>query len=353
MLHLLLVAFAAGSLAPVARFQDPAPPPAPAPVRALVRGTRVRLAAQPGHEPGRGFLGYSWPETNASLIVLEMPGPYAEVVQGFDKNAIERGGMKLIEREETKVCGRDGLLVYASQEANAQPYRKWVALCGEGQRSVLLNAVYPAEHEAELKPLFRAVLLAAEWDPTLEVDPFAILPWTIATPEGLRFGGAVGQTLMYTLTGELSREKGRGAEPVMIVSPSMGEAQVKEARTFAELRVRQLPGLQKLEILRSEPFEAGGRAGWEVTAKALHAQDQIEVCVYQVMLVGPGEYWLAVGTVGFDQADPWVPRFRSSARSWKLKAEPAPTPKPPDGPAPKPPPKPQPKPQPKDEPAPK
>ncbi len=339
MLHLLLVAFAAGPHPPAVWFQDPPPAPAPAPPhvpgRALVPGTRVRLAAPPGHEPGRGFLGYFWPEKRASLIVLEMPGPYAEAAQGFDKAGLERSGMKLIERKETKVCGRDGLLVYASQDANGQPYRKWVALCGDEKRSVLLNAVYPAEHESELSQTFRAVLLAAEWDPTLEVDPFAILPWTIATPEGLRFGGSVGQTLMYTQSGELSREKGRGAEPVMIVSPSMGEAQVKDARAFAEQRVRQLPGLQKVEVLHSAPFEAGGRTGWELTVKARHAQDRIDVCAFQVLLVGPDEYWLAVGTVGFDKCEEWVPRFRASAMSWKLKAEPEPKPVPRDEPAPK------------------
>ena len=318
----LLVAFAPGLL-PIA-VQDPPPAPKPAPVRALVPGTRVKLVAPPGHEAGRGFLGYSWPETGASLIVLEMPGPYAETAKGFDKAGLERGGMKLLERKETKVCGRDGLLVYVSQDANGQPYRKWVALCGDEKRSVMLNAVFPADREGELSHAFRAVLLEAEWDPALAVDPFAILPWTIAAPEGLRFAGSVGQTLMYTPSGELSREKGRAAEPILIVSPSMGATTVKDARAFAEQRVRQLPGIQKVEILRSEPFEAGGRAGWELTVKARNAQAGIDLCVHQVLLVGPDEYWLAVGTVGFEKCDEWTPRFRASARSWKLKAEPKP-----------------------------
>ena len=327
MWHALLLALAPSPLPVAVAIEDPKPAPV------LVPGTRVRLAPPPGHEPGRGFLGYFWPEKSASLIVLEMPGAYAETAKGFDKAGLERGGMKLIERKETKVCGLDGLLVYASQDANGEPYRKWVALCGNDKRTVLLNAVFPAGNEAELSPVFRAVLLSAEWDPTLEVDPFAILPWTMTTPEGLRFGGSVGQTLIYTQSGELSREKGRGAEPVMIVSPSMGKVDVGDARAFAEKRVRQLPGFQKLEILRSEAFAAGGRTGWELTAKARHAQDQIDVSVYQVLLVGQDEYWLAVGTVGFEKGEEWVPRFRASAKSWQPKEAEKPAPK--DDPVPK------------------
>ena len=88
---------------------------------------------------------------DAELIRKEL-GKFVDkaIAKGFDKQGLERGGMKLIERKETKVCGLDGLLVYASQEANGQPYRKWVALCGNEKRTVLLNAVFPAEHEAEL-----------------------------------------------------------------------------------------------------------------------------------------------------------------------------------------------------------
>src|SRR5690606_14791482 len=49
------------------------PTPAARAGHVLVPGTRVRLAPPAGHEAGRGFLGYQWPESATSLMVLEMP----------------------------------------------------------------------------------------------------------------------------------------------------------------------------------------------------------------------------------------------------------------------------------------
>ena len=92
--------------APILLAQDPAPVPKPELV--LVPGTRVRLAPPAGHQPGRGFLGYQWPETSASLIVIEMPGPYAEASTGFEEKRLAKAGMKLVESSEAKISGRDG-----------------------------------------------------------------------------------------------------------------------------------------------------------------------------------------------------------------------------------------------------
>jgi hypothetical protein len=287
---------------------------------ALVPGTRVRLAAPPGHVQGAGFHGYSWPETGASLIVIEMPGPYAEVKKGFDKKGLESGGMKLIERKETKICGRAGVLVFAAQDSQGKAYRKWVAVSGDQQRSVLLNAVFPADQEKALSATFEAVLLGAEWDPKLEIDPFEVLPWTVEAPEGLRFAGNVGTAFAFTDDGELV-QKGRPGSPRLTISPSIGVASVEDARGFAEKRVRELPGLDKIEIARSEPFEAGSLRGWEIVGKARDPKLKGDVCTHQILLVGAEEYFLFVGQVRAEDGDQWVPRFRASAKSWQRKPD--------------------------------
>lgn len=306
------------------RVEDPAP--APKTARVLVPGTRIRLEPPAGHEPGRGFLGYQWSESAASLIVVEMPGAYAEVARGFDAKAIEKGGMKLVSATDAKISGRDARLVHTTQESQGIRFEKWIAIYGDDKRSVLLNAVYPEELAGTFSAPMKAALLGSEWDPDLEVDPFAPLPWTIAKPEGLRFAGNMGTTLAYTEDGEFV-QKGKGGAARILVSPSMGEVQVGDARAFAEKRLAQLPLGKNAAIESSTAFEAGGRTGWEIVAKARDEKEAVDLLVHQVLLVGEGEYHLFVSQCGLDRRETWLPRFRACASSWKLKEAPQDAPK--------------------------
>lgn len=325
MLFALVVAVGFGCAAPAATLRhDPPPSPAPTPFEKpapeLVPGTRVRLAPPPEHEPGRGFLGYSWPELGASLIVIEMPGPYAEVVAGFDAAGLEKGGMKVVEAREAKVCGRAGKLVLATQESQGMRFMKWLALCGDEKRTLMLNAVFPEQFGEHLSPLFEATLLGAEWDPKLVVDPFAPLPWTLSAPKGLRFAGNLGTTLAYTEDGEFV-QKERPKAATFMVSPSMGEANVGDRKRFAEMRVRGLPVGKGLAIESSLDFPIDGAQGWEIVATA-RKTDDVTIAVHQVIVVREGEYLVFVGQCGVETRDTWLPRFRASVASWKPKPEP-------------------------------
>lgn len=304
--------------------EDPAP--AARLGQVLVPGTRVRLAPPSGHEAGRGFLGYQWPESATSLMVLEMPGPYLEVAKGFDAKGLAKGGMQLVEASDAKIGGRDARLVLVTQESQGTRFKKWIAIFGDAKRTVMLNAIFPEELEGELPAALKAAVLAAEWDPTLEVDPFAPLPWTLTRPEGLLFAGNMGTALLYTEDGEVVQKEKPAAARLMI-SPSMGEVDVGDPRAFAEKRIRQLPFGKSLEIESSTAFEAGGRKGWEIVAKARHDKAPVDLLVHQVLLVGEGEYHLFVSQCGREQRDAWLPRFRACAASWKLKEVPVETPK--------------------------
>jgi len=306
------------------RREDPAP--AARSGHVLVPGTRVRLTPPAGHEKGRGFLGYQWPESAGSLMVLEMPGPYLEVWKGFDAKGLARGGMTLVEASDVKIGGRDGRLVLVTQESQGTRFKKWIAVFGDAKRTVMLNAIFPEELAGDLPAALKACVLAAEWDPTLEVDPFAPLPWTLTRPEGLLFAGNMGTALLYTEDGEVVQKEKPAAARLMI-SPSMGEVEVGDPRAFAEKRIRQLPFGKTLELESSVAFEAGGRKGWEIVAKARHDKAPVDLLVHQVLLVGEGEYHLFVSQCGRDQRDIWLPRFKACAASWKLKEAPAEAPK--------------------------
>lgn len=329
----MILALALASLAlstpPVVVSAREDPAPAARPERVLVPGTRVRLAPPAGHERGRGFLGYQWPEMGSSLIVVEIPSAYAELANGMDEKGLAKGGMKLVEAKDVKVGSRDGRLILVTQDMQGIPMRKALVLVGDEKRTCMLNASSPAELEVPFFDELKNVLLAAEWDPKLEVDPFAALDWTVAKPEGLKFAANLGTALLYTEDGEVVQKDTPGSARLTI-SPSTGAVEVSDARTFAEARLKKLPYGRAAEIESSTELRVGERAAWEIVAKARDEKAGIDLLVHQVLVVGEGEYHLFVAQCAAERRDAWLPRFRDAARSLRPAPAPAPAAKEPE-----------------------
>lgn len=284
-------------------------------------GTRVSLAPPAGHAPGSGFFGYQWADSGVSLIVAELRAPSAEMGAGFDAENLAKQGMTLLEATDAKFGQHKGRLVHATQRANGVLYEKWLAVFGDEKRTVLITLNLPDALDDERAAQFKAAVQGAVWDPTLQVDPFALLPWTIARPQGLEFATNIGPTLLFTEDGE-PVQKDKPASARLIVGPSAGEAKVADARKFAESRIRKLPGMADLELESSVEFAVGGRTGWELVARATDRDSGQELLLHQVLLVGQSDYVLFVGQCAREQRDTWLPRFQACAASWKLKPPP-------------------------------
>lgn len=310
---LLLLAAPSSS---VLRLEEPVP--AKKEQRSVVPGTRVRLIPPAGHAAGRGFLGYQWEDSAASLMVMEMPGDFATTVAGFDEKGLAKGGMKLLETSSVKLEGRDARLFLVSQTSQGIAFKKWMVVTGDAKRTVLMTASFPEELEGELPQALKQALLGAEWDPKLEVDPFAPLTWTIATPQGLRFAGNLGTSLIYTEDGEMV-QKDKPAVARLSVSPSMGTVEVGDIQSFAEKRWKQLPYGKGFAWEGSQAFESPLRKGWEIVGKYTDPKQGIAIQVQQLILVGEGEYHIFVGQCAGAQAETWLPRWRECAKSWKPK----------------------------------
>jgi len=66
----------------------------------------VAMPQPPGFEKAEDFYGFQQPSTGASVMVLAIPGPFAEVTQGFTKTALAERGMTLHAKELTRVKGQ-------------------------------------------------------------------------------------------------------------------------------------------------------------------------------------------------------------------------------------------------------
>jgi hypothetical protein len=317
MIALCLLLLVSPSL-PTAVREDP---PAAKSERVIVAGTHVKLRPPAGFVPAVGFTGFHLPDLGVSILVTEIPGPFAEVAKGTDEKGLRRSGMKLISRSDVTISGRTGLLIHASQTMQDVEYEKWMAIFGDEKNTVMVVGAFPKILAAGQSDALKRVVLDAEWDPTLAVDPFADLDWTVDVAKELVFAGRMQKVLTFNVEGSMPAKDPSG--PMLIVAPSVDDTPIDDLKKYAEKRLQATALLRKFVIQRSEAVQVAGFDAWEIVASAEHEKSKLSTHLYQLMIVRPEGYILVQGRCTQEAAKQFAPLFEQGARSWKPKPKPA------------------------------
>lgn len=138
----------------------------------LVSGTRVRLLPPPGFTLSDEFFGLNHAETGSRVVVSEIPVALAEAPLADDAT-YAKGGVTILDRQNVKVAGQDGVLLEAKQTMAGEVIRKWILYFGDDQRTVMLVGAYRAGQEQIFREALRFCLLNAKIDPNAQIDPAA------------------------------------------------------------------------------------------------------------------------------------------------------------------------------------
>lgn len=274
----------------------------------------VAIPQPSGFEKSEGFYGFQQPSTGASVMVLAIPGPFAEVTQGFTKTALAEKGMTLHSKELTQVKGQAGVKVYFSQQAYGQEFLKWAVLFGDGQRTTMVVATSPKSHAAKLRHSLQTVIQSVE--PTqMAVAP---LPFKIETAAGLAQVQevATGNTALFTRDGTVP--VATPSDPMFIVAFSIGEVFVGNRKEYARRRLFETAQTEVKSVQSTTPVTIDGLEGYELIATGKDLTSQTPLMLYQVMLFpNKGGYILMTGMVGQQQAKNYLPQFKSMAKTFR------------------------------------
>jgi len=278
-----------------------------------VPGTRISLIKPEGFSPARRFSGFEQEDTSSSILVVEMPAPYREVIKGFsDVQTMNLQGMKLLRQEEIVVDGQAAKLFHVRQTARGITIVKWVVAFGDDTHVVLINAMCPQVHESTLGGPLRQAALSVKYDRDQAPSPNEGLPFTITHQGKLKRAARISNTLMYTLNGEARPQSPE--DPLFVVSESVSTVSTANAKTFAEQRLRQMNTVKRISIRTTTPVTIDGLQGYEIEATAEDLRSGTPLAVYQVMLFDDG-YIVMQGMVGKSRQEEFLPEFKALARS--------------------------------------
>jgi nitrogen fixation protein len=309
------ISLAAGTVLPVIAAQtgkQPAPGYVPFPNAGL------RLARPTGFDTASSFDGFQQPQSGASVALLRVPGPYAEVTRKFDAATLKTGGMTLRGKKPVKIDGLPGVLLNVAQTANGIAFSKWIVAFGDSRQTFLITASFPQARAAQLSQPLRTAVLSAKRDNSVLPPADAGLPFTVNAGKKLKLTRSMGKMLLYTKDGVIPAKSLE--DPLLVVAPSMGDIVVSDRKEYSLKRLQQTAKLTNITVESHEPLRVDAWEGFESVAKAKDATTGTPLTLYQAMLFEGNSYILFQGIVGEKESAAYLQEFMAAARNIKRKS---------------------------------
>src|SRR3954466_9131681 len=135
-------------------------------------GSRIGLVAPGAMTPSTTLRGFEDRDTNASMLILELPSQaYAEVEKQMSPAALTAQGMTDEKRETVTLKSGTGVLIVGQQAADNKKVRKWILLASMPEVSALIAVQVPDDATAKYPDAeVRAALLSMTVRPSVPID---------------------------------------------------------------------------------------------------------------------------------------------------------------------------------------
>lgn len=278
-----------------------------------VPGTRVTLQPPEGFIPAERFTGFQRAEAHASIVVVQLEAPFAEMEGRLTAEAFAAQGMRVRGSEQIAVDSMRGRLVAVTQEARGESFDKWALMFGDGDVTVIITATYPQSAADSLSEPMRRAVLSARLGDTVQADPMAGLDFRISEGSRLRIATRVGNTLLLNETGHLPNPG--PASPFLAVGASASQANLDDLEAFARRRITQTANFSQVSNVTGSTITIDGSPAYELFADGVHTESSTPVKLYQVVVAEGNHYHLIQASAGVDKASEFIPEFQTIARS--------------------------------------
>jgi len=282
-----------------------------------IAGTKFFLVPPTGFIPATTFQGYQQMNSGASILVMEIPGPFSESTKGFNEQGLKTQGVVLKKREEIKVNGNQGLFLTTEQFAYGTNYSKYILVFGDSKATYMVNGTFPKE-VTDLEKDVRESMFSVVYESGLTIDPLSAVSFTVDTENTkLKFGKSMTGMLLYTVDGKVPTES--NDKTTFIVGLSLANVQTIDKKLTALTRLKRMPYTDlKIDENKINEIEIDGISGYEIVGEGLEKSNGTKEFVYQVMLFTDNGYYIMVGTTknDFEQN---LELFKKVARTLKRK----------------------------------
>tara|TARA_R110002167_G_scaffold217166_1_gene421954 strand:+ start:5608 stop:6549 length:942 start_codon:yes stop_codon:yes gene_type:complete len=280
-----------------------------------VNGTKISIIPPDGFTTASNFLGFQQTQSGASIMILDIPGPFSEVSKGMTKEGLLSQGMALKEKEKLTLNDLPAILLKAEQNAYGNIYTKYILAFGTEKESILINGTFPQNIE-DLNQVLKKSLLSTVYDSGKNINPFDTVDFEISSDgTDFIFAKNISNSLIFNRDGKIPTESNDKAS--LIILKAFSEVDIEDKKLFSMNRIKQLP-LEIEKIISIEPIEIDGISGYEIVADGKDKKTGDKEKAYQVILFSDSLYYMLFGSSGSD-FDNNIELFRKLAKTFRRK----------------------------------
>ena len=269
-------------------------PDSPTEDHQLVIGTNVSLVPPPMFSQSSNFKGFQNPADQSSMImIMEIPGPFDQVVEGFNVEMLKSRGMDLIDKKKIKIATYDGLLMQMEQSANGIQFLKHLLVYGDSTATTMVNGAC-LKDSVSLGSSIKESVLSTYINTDLSADPRAALNYNVMeVAGGLQFHSVIGNGMLFNR--DLKTPTESEDKATLFTDKSFANISIEDKKVFCVSRIKQYPDdFSVIEAKGINEINIDGLDGYELYAQN---NDNPDEEMYQIILfddqVG---YYLFVGT---------------------------------------------------------
>jgi hypothetical protein len=279
-----------------------------------VAGTNVTLAPPDGFAVASQYPGFQRAEAQASIMVTELPVAATEMMRSLSAPALASKGMTLITARDTVIADRPARLLHVRQTAPGGTVLKWMLIAGHTKTTMMIVGTYPEAGSQDLGDAIRRSVLTASWSSAAPAGPFDGLPFRLTPTPSLKLARRVSNMLMFTESGTTGAPG--STEALYIAGHSIGQAQIRDTRAFAEARAKETNLLTGVTAFTGRAIRIDGADAYELEADATDSRSGRPMRLYQTIVPDETGYFILQGVSRADRAAGIVPEFRKLTASF-------------------------------------
>jgi hypothetical protein len=282
-----------------------------------LRGTRVSMVKPRLFVRGEYGTAFVFPNGPARIQVTEIARPLAQVREPYSEEAIRQTGALLREWKEVEIGGHPGLYLHASPKPGSPAFPRWIAVFGNDEATVIIDATGRPESEEALDRIYRKSILGARWNPDLEFSPYEALPFVLVGSSLFEFASRYQATLTFTKDGKLTRDS--PDDPILVVTTVPNRVPEAEQAEFCTKNIQLSPVLEEIELVATGEVSVDGVEGCEALARAKDKETARPMMSYEANLFEAGRYYNFTGIAGVRFRAEYVTEFARMVRRLRRK----------------------------------
>ncbi len=282
----------------------------------IVEGTKCRIIPPKKFTASAIFSGFEKADAAASIMIVEMPTSYAQMVINFTPDVIKNQGMILVKTENLQIQNYNATLYYVTQLLNNTNFNKQILMFGDSSFTELITGIYPASQKKLRRPIHKSMLSITYHKEQIVNGEFAAKFKVDISSSNFKYTSYLSGSLIYTLDGLMPTQTEN--KEVFIVGSGKQEVNIATREQYSIARLKALPYGETTEVEEIHPITLNNMEGYEVVAHGLNSQKKKQM-YYEIILYAQDDlFYIMLGTtLGNFESD--LNTFKTMAKTFQLK----------------------------------